>query len=152
MTPIAVVYCCEMPPGLSRWRRFLCWMARKASGSPLLHVCLGFGGAVLDPGLQGHRYWPATAFTLAYPGLKLAIIVRLKRSIDLDTGYDPRPRGNLPVLVRWLTGGRYPCRDCVQTVARHLRSGGLDIPARVTTIPELIHAIRRYPHAEEPLG
>lgn len=152
MTPLAVVYFAARHDKVGPIEYVLCRLAELATGSNLLHVCIGFGGAVLDPSVAGQRFWGSTPFTLAYPGLKLAVVVRLKRPIDLEAGLDTHPRSRLWVVLRWLTRGRWPCRDCVQEVARHLRAGGLDIPCRITTPEELLDALRKHPHVTETLG
>lgn len=99
------------------------------TGCRLIHCAIAFDGAVLDPGLLGDRLYPEAGYALLERRWVLRLTVPVPGRIDLDHGIDTRPRPVWPTFWRWATLGLFQTRDCVSVVARHLRAGGIDVPA-----------------------
>lgn len=50
---------------------------------------------------------------------------------NFDAVADAKPRRCLPSVLRWITRGRWPTRDCVAVAARMLRDAGHLTPNRL---------------------
>lgn len=122
------------------YRHALIWLVRRLTGSPLVHTAIGDGEVVIDPAFVGDRAWPHIAYVLRYPSLAGYYIVPVE--VDLPFELDVRPRRPWATVLRWLTGGRWRARDCVQVVAGYLRVGGVDVPDRITTPAQLHQWLR----------
>jgi hypothetical protein len=112
--------------------------------SPISHTAIGFENQVLDPSIGGNLYWPLSAFVLGYKGLSwvFSVPVPLPPRL-LDFVESPRrPKPILPTLIRWVSRGLFPTRDCVQVVCRCLRDAGLPVPNRMTTPAQLFDWLR----------
>lgn len=129
----------DAPPHYRLWsrpfgRRKLALVLHRLTrcGSPM-HCAVTINGVVLDPQINGDRFWPATAYILRYPGLTEVFRVPAPCSVNLDTVADLRPKNILPSLLRRLTFGLWPApRDCVQTVRRVLSRAGIPTPNLTT--------------------
>ncbi len=98
----------------------------------LTHCSIGYDGAVLNPRIKGDEFWPMITYVDSCPDLECAVMIPLNNSIDLDAVSILGRRPVLPSLVRRMTLGITPApRDCVSTVIRSLRAGGVDVPDRI---------------------
>ena len=123
---------------------------RTLTGSELIHCSIGFDGGVLDPRIGGDSFWPILNYIDDYPGLAWVVMVTLERSIDLDDISIPGPKPVLPSLIRWTVFGLAPApEDCVSTVSRALRAGGICVPKRIVSPKQLLRWLiqQEYPHS-----
>ena len=123
---------------------------RVLTGSRLIHCSIGFEGGVLDPRFAGDSFWPMLRYIDDYPGLAWVVMVPLTRSINLDAISIPGPKPMLPSLARWIAFGFTPApRDCVSTVSRALRAGGVRVPWRVVSPKQLLRWLiqQEYPYS-----
>lgn len=131
------------------WYWLLTRAIQRFGGSDLCHVAIGYGGAVLDPSIQGNRYWPRRTFIETFPGLVYAVEVPLATPIDLDAVLPGRPKPVIPTLLRWWTGGRWQTDDCVCTVVNLLRAGGVAIDPKTYRPIDLFRRLQ--PHARRTI-
>lgn len=129
---------------------FIDLVVRVLTGSRLIHCSISFDGGVLDPRVAGDSFWPFLTYIDDYPGLAWVVMVPLENSIDLDDASIPGPKPVLPSLVRWIAFGLTPApRDCVSTVSRALRAGGVHVPKRVVSPKQLLRWLiqQEYPYS-----
>lgn len=126
------------------------WVIRTATGCPLVHVAIGYGGTALNPTIAGDHLHLLTDFAHRHPRLVWCFEVPLRRPIVFTP--DPRPRRIWPTVRRWLRGGRGHTRDCVQEVAKYLRQGGVKVPGRLTTPGDLFDFLRSEGYHLEDFG
>ncbi len=139
--------------------RFLGWLIRVLSRSPLDHCAIGCDGWVLNVSYRlGNRYWPADAYEEHYPGLVCVWTVPLVRPIDWQRQPMPGTPGRrrvLPLLCRWLTRGRCPgvrkATDCVGIAVDLLTAAGLAIPRRIVSPGELHEWLARQGYRHQVL-
>jgi hypothetical protein len=136
------------PAMFYRW--WLGAAARYLTRSRLAHCCIEHRGAVLDPQQTGSQFWPKALFLASYPTLTCSIRVATLYGIDLDQYHNIGYRPAWPTVLRFITGGRFKSRDCVQVIVALLRDGGEPVPPRITS-PKQLHdwLVRRgYEHKE----
>lgn len=117
--------------------------------SELVHVAIGYDGAVLDPSYRGNKAWPLIPYIEQYPGLTRIFEVPVARPVDLERYPLNRRKAIWPTLLRMSTltmSG--PTEDCVCIVADALRRAGVPVPHSILT-PRGLHdwLNRRYRHA-----
>jgi hypothetical protein len=78
--------------------------------------------------------YPTLAWMVTIPGL----------SVDIrgNAIIPPVPIAVLPSLLRWLTRGRHPARNCVTVVTDTLRDAWIDVPVSVVTPAHLFDWLR----------
>ena len=111
-------------------------LTRRLTRSELAHCLIAYDGAVLDPHINGSRFWPMDPFVLQYPTLRWVFQVPVRR-MDLDRFANPRPIPAWPTVMRWLLGGTVKTRDCCSVVCEALRFGGVDVPNMVVSPDQL---------------
>lgn len=153
------VYFVVIPWGRVQWLRAIRSPRREAhiwygvltcllGRSRYTHCLVGTQDAVLDPSLKGDRFWPTITFFEKYPSVATMVSIPVPTEPDMDALPRHGPRRAWPTLKRWMTGGRTPATDCVQTVISVVRLAGVSIHPRVTTPRELEKALMAMPGAE----
>lgn len=127
-------------------KRLAYWLTRVLARTPS-HCAIGTSTYVLDPNVCGDRLCDAKRYVLAYPGLTAMIVVPW----DGDLVADMRPPSIALAVLRWLSLGFVPARDCVSTVADTLRRGGVHVPRRIVTPRQLWRHLVQSGHYAHPL-
>lgn len=129
--PLTWRIACRRPDLARAW--FLSALIRFLSRSPLAHVCIESEGAVLDPALQGNRYWPTLAFIHAYPTLAVMVTVPVARLIPFEKYPADGLKRVLPTVIRWHTRGRTSTHDCCCVAADCLCLASVNVPLRMVS-------------------
>jgi len=112
------------------------WLTQALSGSNVTHVAIGDGVVVLEPALDGDRYYAFRDYVLTNATLIDLVTVNVARSIDLASR---RPRVGRPVaaivrsLAHWITRGLTPADNCLTITVGLLRDGGCPVPDTILT-------------------
>lgn len=92
------------------------------------HVAVGDGLVVLDPTHSGVRVWSIEDFESTYPNLSMAVEIPIENPPQIwpELGRISAVRA----AMRFLSGGRVRCNDCVSFVASIMRECGIEVPHR----------------------
>jgi hypothetical protein len=147
--------------GLCRWLRLFSRTPKRAYFDALtlatelftqcefVHVCIGDGWRVADPGLDGGKVWPSEHFIDNYPNLAWGVEVPVGKPVAVAEYADPRPLNAAPTIMRHFMGGQQT-RDCVQTACNMLRDAGIKVD-QCTTPGDLFDWLRGQGYAYFPL-
>jgi len=127
------------------------WLVRVLTFSPICHCMIGFDGVVLDPGLDGVRYWaPIDGFIRHYPSLYALFRVPVPYGLDLDF-FRPNvgvPQPIFPRLLRLLLWGRGPwIYDCLCVALSCLHAAGVPAKQHISTPAGLYRWLRKKGYA-----
>lgn len=111
-------------------------ITRVLTQSPIVHLAVGSGNYVLDPMPTGDVLRDHLRYVARFPTVTFQLRVPTPHQVELVV--DPRPYSGLSSLVRYVTCGLTPTRDCVQTAATTCRRAGLHVPWWVTTPTDII--------------
>lgn len=114
-----------------------------ATGNPLVHAAIAYDGAVLDPSVNGDKFYSQAHFELTNEQWKFRLDIPVWPGINLDAYTDTRPRPVWKTLLRWATLGTYQTRDCVSSIVVHLRAGGVAVHNWIVTPPDLAQWLLR---------
>lgn len=139
---------CLRKPG-SGWKAVRRRIVQQVSDADLYHTAVGDGQVVLDPAHDGNLFLPQDPYAAKAPHLILVFEVPLARSMRLGA-FKNRP-GEVwwRVVMKFLTGGRFATRDCVDTVREALANGGVQVPRTVISPIQLKDWLygQGHPHA-----
>ncbi len=135
------------------------WLVRVLTLSPICHCLIGFEGVVLDPGLDGVRYWaPIDGFIRHYPTIYAVFRVPVPYGVNLDhyRPYVGVPQPIFPRLLRLLLMGRGLGRgpwiyDCLSVALACLHAAGVPANQHISTPAGLYRWLRKkgYPYASK---
>ena len=121
------------------YRRFLWLSIRILTGFHLTHVLVGAGDVVLDPRLDGNRFWPMIPCLQRFP--HLSVVFRIPVCSEPDwTRFEEgvyRKMEAWRTFLSWLTRGRVVSDNCVSMARSCLAEGGIDTPDWITTPRDL---------------
>lgn len=106
--------------------------------SPLIHVAVGAGDAVLNQSRRGSTFIRLDVFA-AYPGVRGYFLIPLDRCPDWPSFQQPdAPIQHTRTVAAWVTRNRIRAHNCLSVTRRVLEQGGLVIPRRITS-PARLH-------------
>lgn len=127
-----------------RWS--MSWWIAALTRSPLVHCAISDGEIVIDPSCDGEKMWGHALYAMRYPDLVWCIEVPVHANMELARWQDRRPKSAVPSLLRWLTRGLWPTKDCVQLVLSALRRGKIATPRRMVGPGDLFDWLRAEGH------
>ncbi len=139
---IASLYLCSPPPNWTL-RAVQARVMELATGSPYIHAALAYDGAVLDPSIDGDKFYPQSHYELHNDRWQVRVDVPVWPGIDLDRNTDTSPRPAWKTVLRWATLGLYKSRDCVSVIADQFRATGIKVPAWIVTPHDLAQWLQR---------
>lgn len=129
-----------------RWSRrsIIARAVRVLGRSPWSHVAVADNQVVLNPALSGDQMYGLAWFLTEYPTLAWMVTIP-GASVDLRAHavIPPRPIRALPSILRWITGGLWPARNCLTVAVSVLRDAGIPVPRNVTTPGRLFDWLRQ---------
>jgi len=96
--------------------------------------------------MDGACYYEAVHFAMKYPRLAWAVNIPLACPLSLNHYQGNGPIPIWPTFIRWITGGRWPARDCVCVVVDALAASGIHAPQSIVTPANLWDWLRSEGH------